>query len=230
MYFEKGVPAPNAKYNSQDWIGVKFNNLEIIGIEHKPKKWIWRCRCDCGNETACAPYKVIHGKTKSCGCMKADRAREMTQKYRIKHGGRHERLYHTWIGMRKRCRDPKDKDYGNYGGRGINICDEWYNDYAAFRSWASSNGYSEGLTIDRIDVNGDYCPDNCRWATLSEQGRNKRCNKLIEINGEVKTLADWCDIYHMPYYPVHQRIHIRGWDAERALTTPIQKRKSSKSS
>ena len=163
-----------AKYNDESWIGARFCTLTVIGFEHKDTYWKWVCKCDCGNEKSYLPQKLRNGTTKTCGCGKVERCKEYTIKYRTKHGGRHERLYHIWHGMKERCLTPTNKDYPNWGGRGITICNEWVNDYATFREWALSNGYEDSLSIDRINNDGNYEPTNCRWVTLQEQAKNRR--------------------------------------------------------
>lgn len=214
-----------SKYDDPKWIGQKFNFMTIIGVEYTQRGWYWRCKCDCGEERLSSPYKIINGTTKSCGCKKVDRCHDMTSKYRIKHGGKKERLYGIWHGMKQRCYDSSCKDFDRYGKRGICVCENWRNDYNAFREWSINNGYDSKKTIDRIDVNGNYAPDNCRWITLEEQNRNKEETIYLEYNGERKSLADWCDDLGIKYQTVYARIYHNGWSVNRALSTPVQRHK-----
>lgn len=133
-----------------------------------------------------------------------------------------EKLYSVWSNMRNRCNNPKCKDYPYYGGKGVKVCDEW-SDYGIFRKWAYANGYVEnaGVSIDRIDVNGMYSPDNCRWATKREQMNNMSSNHLITYNGETHTMAEWAVIVEIPFGIIESRLRAYRWDVPRALTTPV---------
>ncbi len=128
-------------------------------------------------------------------------------------------LYH----MKERCYNKDVKGFENWGGRGITICDEWLNNSEAFVSWALANGYQRGLTIDRIDNDGNYCPENCQWVTIKENNQHRRSTRFFAINGETKNLQQWCDIYGLPRSMVEKRLSL-GWDIEKALNTPKKKR------
>ena len=149
--------------------------------------------------------------------------RECVIKEKTIHGGskrkQKERLYNIWNGMKNRCFNEKDKNYKNYGARGITVCQQWKEDYGLFRKWAMENGYNDNLTIDRISNNGNYEPSNCRWATREEQNNNTRQNHYIEYNGKVKTLSQWATYYGLTRSCLKCRIK-KGWEIEKALTTP----------
>lgn len=168
-----------SKYNKTEWLGKKFGKLTVMGFVSTPYGWEWKCLCECGNEGVYSPYKLITGHTKTCGCGKVARCLENNEKYCTKHGGRHERLYNIWRGMKQRCFTVTNRDYPNWGGRGIKVCDEWRDDYSSFKEWSVANGYEEHLTIDRINNDGDYEPSNCRWITIQEQAKNRRKPRKI---------------------------------------------------
>ena len=131
------------------------------------------------------------------------------------------RLYSIYIGMKERCSNPQHCAYSNYGGRGISYCEDWQT-FQNFKTWAEQNGYTDNLTLDRIDVNGNYEPSNCRWSTFKEQQNNRTNNHLIEYNGELKTLQQWGEIFGIKWTTLYKRLQ-SGWDIEKALTTPVRK-------
>ena len=146
---------------------------------------LWECKCDCGNAKIVRSGHLNAGKALSCGCL--EYALRSAAGYR--HGGIREPLYTVWEGMKQRCTNIKHNSYHNYGGRGIRVCDEWKNDYSAFRKWAISNGYRKGLTLERVNNNDGYSPANCKWITNREQSRNKRSNRavfLVSESGEIQ--------------------------------------------
>lgn len=138
-----------------------------------------------------------------------------------KHGRRHTRLFRIWSNIKTRCSNKNTTYYQRYGGRGIIVCDEWKNDFKAFYDWAMANGYADGLTIDRINNDGNYCPENCRWVTMSKQSRNKSTNHLFTAFGVTKSLIELCEFHQKNYKTVRDRLR-RGWNIERALTEEIQ--------
>ena len=181
--------------------GQKFNKLKIISLHHKrlyinPKtnkkkyKEFYLCKCDCGNEIVVYKDNLKRNHTTSCGCYK----NEMRIKSHTKHGMEGSRIYKIWQGIKKRCYRKSFSKYNCYGGRGITVCNEWKNDFMSFYKWAMANGYKDNLSIDRIDVNGNYEPSNCRWATQKEQMRNTRRNKFIEYGGKVHCVSEWAEI------------------------------------
>ncbi len=139
----------------------------------------------------------------------------------MEHGQYKTRLYRIWKDMKTRCYNPSYNAYSNYGGRGINVCEDWKFSFVAFYKWAMANGYSEELTLDRKNNNGDYSPSNCRWVNIKTQANNRRTNHLIEYNGEIHTIAIWADLLGLKKNTLTARLS-RGWSIERALTTKIK--------
>ena len=138
------------------------------------------------------------------------------------HGDSQARLFKIWEGMHERCLREKHPHYKDYGGRGIAVCNEW-NEYVSFKKWAFENGYTDNLTIDRIDQNGNYCPDNCRWATMQEQQNNKRNNHYISLNSEAHTISEWSEMLGINKTTLKERL-AHGWSDEATIMTPVRKR------
>lgn len=135
------------------------------------------------------------------------------------HGASKTRLYSIWTAMKRRCMNPNCADFQNYGGRGIGICNDWINSYEEFSDWAYKNGYSNALTIDRIDVNGNYEPMNCRWVSKPFQSNNRRSNKLLTYNGKTQNLKKWAEDTGISRNTISSRLNLYGWSVEKALTT-----------
>lgn len=175
----------------------------------------WECSCSCGKEVVVRSDHLRSGDTRSCGCL----CREEQSVRARTHGQRNTRLYKTWQGMIFRCENPKAESYKHYGGRGIKVCEEWHR-FEDFFKWATSSGYSDELTIDRIDVNGNYEPGNCRWADTFTQCNNKRNTRYLTFNGQRKSVKEWSLITGFSYGMIADRVYRHGWSAEQALTLP----------
>ncbi len=180
--------------------GMKFGKLKVLyetSRRNTTGTIYCMCICDCGNKKEVVKTSLISGNTRSCGCLIKEKLKR--EKIHYKHGGTHTKLYNIWWKMKGRCCNCNDKAYKNYGGRGITICDEWLNDYNSFKNWSESNGYVEGLSIDRIDNNAGYCPKNCRWATQKEQANNRRSNIKVKYNDKIYTLKELSAILNIKY-------------------------------
>lgn len=208
--------------SSVDLTGRRFGMLEAVCVSGKYKsgQMKWLCKCDCGNEVSVCGSSLIRGLTKSCGCAKGDMCREAN----IKHSMIKTRLYRIWSGIKTRCFDVNSHAYGRYGGRGITMCNEWKNDFLSFYEWSIANGYSDNLTIDRIDNEKGYSPSNCRWATYKEQCNNQSSNRYWTAFGETHTVAEWSDIKGIPDQTLRARVLRYGWPVERALTEKVRGR------
>lgn len=190
-----------------DLTGQRFGRLVVIDRAwDKPGVW-WNCTCDCGKTKPIRSSQLRYGHTQSCGCLR-DEMREEHNK--PTHGETNTRLYSIWRGMKKRCYQPTSAGYKNYGGRGITVCDEWIASYESFRDWSLANGYADGLTLDRIDLNGNYEPSNCRYASYLEQENNKRNSHFIEVNGVKLTVTQWARITNTPPSTLKNRIASKG--------------------
>lgn len=177
----------------------------------------WLCKCDCGNEKIVLLDDLKSGRTKSCGCLSDENRRRVN----TKHGMTGTRIYAEWLSMKARCYNKETKSYSRYGGRGISVCKEWKDDFMAFHDWAVCNGYNDDLTIERKDVNGNYCPENCCWITAKEQARNRRTTlKIKDEKGNEKYAMDIAKENGIRMSVVIARKN-RGWNLNDALNTPI---------
>ena len=196
------------KNRIHDLTGKKFGRLFVVGVAYKKGYCIfWNCKCDCGKNVTVYSGNLKSGTTKSCGCYKLERVSQVNRK----HGCTETRLYRIYEGIKNRCYNEKEPAYKNYGARGIKVCAEWINKdngFENFKNWAENNGYSDELSIDRIDVNNGYSPLNCRWANLKMQANNKRTNKYIEYKGQRKTMSEWADETGISYKKIQYRLSV----------------------
>ena len=195
-----------------DLTGLRFGKLTVLGMDsqQETRKTYWNCICDCGNIKNVRSDGLLSGSVKSCGCLKKSQDRiNLAANHKHKQSG--TRLYQIWQGLKGRCYNPHNARYARYGGRGIKVCAEWENDFSAFYSWAMEHGYSDALTIERIDNDGNYDPDNCMWATAKQQARNRKSNIEIKIGNATKTLTEWCEIFQLDYGTVNMRYKRNGF-------------------
>lgn len=194
-----------------DMIGKKFGKLTVLeeADQRKDRRIVYKCKCDCGNVSYVIGKNLRNGTTKSCGCLRHE-------SYNTKHGKRNTTLYGVWCGMRYRCTNKNRFDYKDYGGRGIKVCDEWRNDFQTFYDWAMLNGYKKGLEVDRINVDGNYEPNNCRLITHSDNCNNKRNNVYLTYNGNTRTMTRWAEKLNIPYSTIKHR-HYSGWSDKECL-------------
>lgn len=208
-------------HEKQSLIGQRFGRLLVV---RRVEDYVssqgyhsirYLCKCDCGNEVIVIKNNLLRKNNRSCGCLRSDLRIERGRW----HGYSRELLHSVWRAMKRRCENPKDKSYQQYGARGISVCSEWNDDYFAFRNWALANGYAHGLSIDRIDPNGNYEPSNCRWITCREQNVNKRSTDYVEYDGVTHPLRVWADILGIKYKTLRARLYAYGMSVERAFST-----------
>ena len=190
------------KDRTLDLVGKRFGRLVVLSQAGRDKngRMLWLCQCDCGNKVKVSGG-ALKRTTKSCGCYRRD---YMSKRQKI-HGKRNTRIYNIWTQMKKRCYNKNFTYYKDYGGRGIEVCEEWKNNFQAFDKWAMQNGYRDDLMIDRIDNDGNYEPSNCRWVDTYEQSNNKRSNVNITYMGKTQTLAQWCRELGLDYKVINER-------------------------
>ena len=197
-----------------DLVDRTFGRLRVIkqqGIGHDGQA-MWLCECQCGNTIVTSGGHLRNGHTKSCGCL----AKEVHLTSHKTHGQRHTRLYRIWANMKGRCLNPNIKEYKWYGGKGVTVYREWL-EFKPFYDWAMSNGYRDDLTIDRIDNNGDYCPDNCRWITRAAQQSNRSNNRHLTYRGETNTVKGWAEKFGVEYFKFYKQLKKCNFDIGRWL-------------
>jgi hypothetical protein len=214
----------------EDEVGSKFGRLTIVAYAEggHPRKVV--CRCDCGVVKTILRASVITGNTSSCGCLNLDKIRERNKANKKTHGLSKTKLYSVWHNMHRRCYNPTAKDYKHYGGRGIKICDRWQKpaEFGFFNFKEDMEGsYSDELEIDRIEVNGDYSPDNCKWSTRSQQVINRRSGeggfnaKFYTYKDQTLCLSEWARVSGIKLSTLSGRLRT-GWDFEKAITQPLR--------
>lgn len=207
--------------------GLKIQHFTVIRRDHKRKNtWYFLCKCDCGKEFYASVSSMK--KMKSCGCL----TKMYIRQEHFKHGGTKTKLYYTWYGIISRCYNKNNKEYANYGGRGISMCDEWRYSFSTFRDWAYKTGYDEKLSkkecsIDRIDPNGNYEPSNCRWVTAKQQNNNRTNNIYITYDGETHTLSEWSEITGIKYFTLIGR-YKKGMKGEKLFALEDERIKGTK--
>ena len=202
-----------------DLTGKRFGRWSVIRYigYNRSNGAIWECECDCGTIKNVIGKHLRNGNSISCGCYHSD---ELSKRLTT-HGKTNTRIYWIYRQMKYRCSNPHHCCYNIYGGKGITVCDDWANNFESFYNWSMEHGYTDELTIDRIDSSKGYDPSNCRWVSYKVQNNNTSRNVRYTINGETKTISEWCDIYNVPLNRVYNRTKELGWDIEKALKTPL---------
>lgn len=206
-------------YKNINLVGQRFGRLQVISKNPNGRSTFF-CQCDCGNQVIVSVSRLFD-RTISCGCALQD-ARKKFAENLTTHGCSYTKLYHKYRNMIDRCYNPKSRNFPRYGGRGISVCDEWRNSFVAFYDWAQKTGYDEELdrseqSIDRIDSNGNYCPENCRWANSKEQQENREITKFYDFHGEKMTASHFADIHGITDKSVVYRKLKRGISLEQIL-------------
>lgn len=208
----------------KDLTGMKFGRLTVLmygdpAIRKDGRRdTTFVCKCDCGNIIVVRGASLKNGNTSSCGCKRI----ESISQLRRTHGMTQTRLYRIWLRMKQRCNNENSDDYQYYGAHGISVCDEWLNDYKVFEEWSMNNGYGDSLTIDRIDVDGNYSPENCRWTTRKIQSNNTHSNRKITYGNKTQTLSEWSSETGIQRQTIIKRMDTLGWSIEKSLTEPVK--------
>ena len=206
----------------KDLTGQRFGRLIVLSLAPRrvtssgATRTMWNVRCDCGGEKAVEAASLRSANTRSCGCLEIENRSTSNTVHGAARQGRNTPEYKAWLQMRQRCYQPTAVRYARYGGRGIKVCDRWRNDFAAFLADIGAKP-SPKHSVDRIDSNADYTPENCRWATAKEQARNKSTTKFLTLNGETRCMVEWAERLGWTYSTLLHRVQ-NGWSDERALT------------
>jgi len=212
----------------KDLLGERFGRLTVVGNPFKDERGRniqYQCICDCGEKKTIVRSRLTRGETKSCGCFRKQATTERVVKYG-EHGAKNTRIYSIWNSMIGRCYSKKHSSYERYGGRGIAVCQQWKNDFLAFKNWAENNGYDESLSIDRINVNGNYEPSNCKWSDNEEQSQNRRNTIIVTIQGvEYKSLSLVARTFNISRHVLQYRYDagVRGDDLIKEGGTRVKK-------
>lgn len=208
----------------KDLQGAKVGKLTVVRQNGRDScgRAMWLCRCDCGEvvtkRSAVIVAAIRGGKKSSCGCSPFLKTHGLSKS--------NKRLHWVWASMVQRCENPSNKDYPNYGGRGITVCPDWRRDFACFYGWAAASGYRPGVTIERVDVDRGYCPENCTWVKNERQCLNQHNSMMITFRGKTQHLSDWARETGIGYKTLRGRLTQYGWDVERALTEKPKKGKN----
>jgi hypothetical protein len=213
------------KQNINELIGIKFNRLTVLKKSENKihNRLSVDCKCDCGNLFSATINSLKTGNTKSCGCIRIEKPNQ------LKHGLRSHKLFNVYSNIKQRCYNGNSKNFNNYGGRGITICDEWKNSFINFYNWCINNGWNADLEIDRMDNNGNYSPNNCRCVSRVINVRNRRNTLKIIFNNQEKSLSEWADIIGVSYSTLSQRIFKLKIPLEKAMSKKVFRRKHIKS-
>lgn len=206
-------------------VGEEFDRLmvmELVGVNSRGAR-VWKCKCKCGNEVMAESRVLRKGGKRSCGCLPVELTKERSTIHGFaRHDGSRPPEYGIWHNIHYRCENPNNKDWHNYGGKGVKVCKRWA-DFVNFYDDMGPRPTSKH-TIERKDGDGNYCPDNCVWAVMKVQQRNRNNNQLIEYEGEQKCLAEWAEILDMNYYNLWDRLFRSGWTVTMAFSTPTKRR------
>lgn len=208
----------------EDLTGDVFGRLTVAKrAQNIGKRTAWLCKCSCGNETTVTSCHLKSGHTISCGCFNKERNSITHKKYSV---SSRSKIYGVWNSMKNRCYNPNAINYSDYGARGVIVCSLWKEDFGAFYEYVSKLPHygEDGYSINRINNDGNYEPNNVEWSNLEEQANNKRNSRYITFNNQTHTLAEWARLQGISYMALAHRLY-RGWDVKEALTTPVAKTK-----